>query len=94
MPPNKYGKYRDYSDEDIDRIWSIKLLQGVGYSLTEIRELMDNPEADFYKSISEKVVELERKRDDITNFIKFAKTIKLTGSNSNTKEVWCIGIPS
>ena len=70
MPPN-----RDYSDEDIDRIWSIKLLQGVGYSLAEIRELMDNPEADFYKSISEKVVELERKRDDITNFIEFANAI-------------------
>lgn len=90
MPPNKYGKYRDYSDEDIDRIWSIKLLQGVGYSLTEIRELMDNPEADFYKSISEKVVELERKRDDITNFIKFAKTIKLTGRIPTTKEVGSI----
>ena len=30
MPTNKDGKYRDYSDEDIDRIRSIKLLQGVG----------------------------------------------------------------
>lgn len=90
MPPNKGGKYRDYSDEDIDRIWSIKLLQGVGYSLAEIRELMDNPEADFYKSISEKVVELERKRDDITNFIEFAKTIKLTGRVPTTKEVGSI----
>ena len=29
MPPNKDEKYRDYSDEDIDRIWSIKILQGV-----------------------------------------------------------------
>ena len=90
MPPNKDGKYRDYSDEDVDGIWSIKLLQGVGYSLTEIHELMDNPEADFYKSISEKVVELERKRDDITNFIEFAKTIKLTGRVPTTKEVGSI----
>ena len=90
MPPNKGGKYRDYSDEDIDRIWSIKLLQGVGYSLAEIRELMNNPEADFYKSISEKVVELERKRDDIINFIEFAKTIKLTGRVPTTKEVGSI----
>ena len=60
------------------------------YSLAEIRELMDNPEADFYKSISEKVVELERKRDDITNFIEFAKTIKLTGRVPTTKEVGSI----
>ena len=90
MPTNKDGKYRDYSDEDIDRIWSIKLLQGVGYSLAEICELMDNQEADFYKSISEKVVELERKRDDITNFIEFAKTIKLTGRVPTTKKVGSI----
>lgn len=90
MPPNKGGKYRDYSDEDIDRIWSIKLLQGVGYSLAEICELMDNQEADFYKSISEKVVELERKRDDIINFIEFAKTIKLTGQVPTTKKVGSI----
>lgn len=90
MPPNIGGKYRDYSDEDIDRIWSIKILQGVGYSLAEIRELKDNKEAYFYKSISDKVVELERKRDDITNFIEFAKTIKLTGRVPTTKQVGSI----
>lgn len=59
MPPNKGGKYRDYSDEDIDRIWSIKLLQGVGYSLTEIRELMDNPEADFINQSQKKLLSLK-----------------------------------
>lgn len=90
MPPNKGGGYRDYSDEDIDRIWSIKILQGVGYTLSEISKLMDNPDADFYASISEKVVELEQKRDDITNFIEFAKTIKLTGRVPTTKEVGSI----
>lgn len=84
---NPSNNYREYDEEDIDRIWSIKILQGVGYSLSEIRELIDNPEADFYKSISEKVVELERKRDDITRSIEFAKTIKLTGRAPNTKEV-------
>ena len=25
MPPNKDGKYRDYDDDDLDRIWAIKL---------------------------------------------------------------------
>lgn len=87
---NPSNNYREYDEEDIDRIWSIKILQGVGYSLNEIHELMENPKADFYKSISEKVVELERKRDDITSFIEFAKTIKLTGRVPNTKEVGSI----
>lgn len=87
---NPFNNYREYDDDDIDRIWSIKILQGVGYSLSEIRELMDNPESDFYQSISEKVVELERKRDDISRFIEFAKTIKLTGRVPTTKEIGSI----
>ena len=76
---NPINNFREYDDDDIDRIWGIKLLQGVGYSLSEIWELLNNPEADYYKSISEKIVELERKREDISSFIDFAKTIKLTG---------------
>ena len=59
----------------------------MGYSLSEIWELLNNPEADYYKSISEKIVELERKREDISSFIDFAKTIKLTGMIPTTKEI-------
>lgn len=44
---NPINNYREYDDEDIDRIWSIKILQGVGYSLSEIRELIENPNSDF-----------------------------------------------
>ncbi len=37
MPPeNKGGQYRDYDDDDIDRIWTIRVLQGMGYSIKEI----------------------------------------------------------
>lgn len=87
---NPINNYREYDVEDIDRIWSIKILQGVGYSLKEILELIENPEADFYHSISVKVTELEKKRDEITNYIEFAKTIKLTGRVPTTKEVGSI----
>ena len=38
MPANG-GGYRDYSDEDIERIWKIRLLQEIGYSLKEIIDL-------------------------------------------------------
>lgn len=84
---NPINNYREYDDEDIDRIWSIKILQGVGYSLSEIRELIENPNSDFYKSISKKVVDLEKKRDEITSFIEFAKTIKLTSRVPTTKKI-------
>lgn len=87
---NPENNYREYNDDDIERIWSIKILQGIGYSVNEIRELIENPDADFYSSISEKVEELERKRDEIIQYIEFAKSIKLTGRVPTTKQVGSI----
>ena len=39
MPKNKDRKARDYDDGDLDRIWSIRVLQGMGYTLKEIVEM-------------------------------------------------------
>ena len=36
LPPNQDKKYRNYSDEDIERIWGIKLLIGIGFTAKEI----------------------------------------------------------
>lgn len=37
---NPTNKYRDYSEEDIERIWGIKLLIGVGFTAKEIYSLI------------------------------------------------------
>lgn len=84
---NPINNYREYDEKYIDRIWSIKILQGIGYSIKEIRALMDDTDVDFYESISEKVVELEKKRNEVLRYIEFAKTIKLTGRVPTTKQV-------
>lgn len=84
---NPTNNYREYDDDDIDRIWGIKTLQGIGYSLSEIHDLIENPETDLYKSISAKVVDLEKKRDEITSYIEFASTIKLTGTVPSVKKL-------
>ena len=68
-------------------IWRIKILQDVGYSLSEIRELTENPDANFYKSISDNVDDLEKKRDGNSNFIEFSKSVKLTGRIPTSKEI-------
>ncbi|MCD8195560.1 MAG: MerR family transcriptional regulator, partial [Lachnospiraceae bacterium] len=79
MPRNKYGQYRNYSEEDIYRIWTIKVLQGIGYSLKEIAniEKVDdfNPDA----SIAEKIKDLEKEQARIEQVLGYARTIKLTG---------------
>ena len=79
LPKNKDSKYRDYNDQDIERIWGIKLLIGIGFSTKEIKMLMNDPEYDFDTAIAKKVEELEKKHDENLLYLQFAKTIKFTG---------------
>lgn len=87
---NPHNHYREYSEEDIERIWFFRLLQGVGYSLSEIVELKHNADFDFHSSLSDKILALESKRDEIEQYIGFAKTMKLLGSLPFPKEMGSI----
>lgn len=78
MPEND-GGYRDYSDDDIDRIWTIRILQGMGYTLTEIVNMTNDETFDFDSSIQTKVKELEKKKEEVDRHLGYAKTIKATG---------------
>lgn len=84
---NPTNKYRDYSEEDIERIWSIKLLIGIGFSAKEIREFGSNPDFSFYEVMTGKVEQLEKRRDEILTYLGFAKTIQMTGRVPNTTRV-------
>lgn len=79
MSENKGRQYRDYDDDDIDRIWMIRVLQGMGYSIKEIVEMFSDEEFDFDASISQKVVQLEERMVEMERQLGYAKTIKLTG---------------
>lgn len=79
MPANEGGGYRDYSDEDIDRIWTIRLFQGMGYSLKELVSLAESDAFDFDTSLEKKINELEEKKADIERHLGYAQNIKLTG---------------
>lgn len=79
MPQNKNCQYRDYDDEDIDRIWTIRVLQGMGYTLKEIVDMVNNENFDFEYSIGEKIKQLEKRKMEIERHFNYAKTIKLTG---------------
>lgn len=81
MPKNEAGQYRSYDEEDIDRIWAIKILQGMGYSLNEIVDLAsaaNGDDFDFQKSISQKVISLEEKKAEAERLLGYAKMIQLT----------------
>lgn len=79
MPENRNSQYRDYDDDDLDCIWTIRVLQGMGYSIKEIGEMFSDKEFDFDASISKKIAELEEKKSELERHLGYAKTIKLTG---------------
>lgn len=76
---NPTNKYRDYSDEDIERIWIIKLLIGIGFTAKEIYAFMNDSDFDFDAVIAKKVEELERQHDENIIYLEFAKSIKFLG---------------
>ncbi len=80
MPRNQDGQHRNYDDSDIERIWTIKVLQGMGYTLREIATMAQNDDFDFEASIDQKIQELEQRKVEIEKFLGYAKTIKFTGS--------------
>ncbi len=79
MPANEGGGYRDYSDEDLDRIWTIRLFQGMGYSLKELVSLAESEDFDFDASLEQKIKELEAEKAKIEQHLGYAQNIKLTG---------------
>lgn len=79
MPANEGGRYRDYSDEDLDRIWTIRLFQGMGYSLKELVSLAESEDFDFDASLEQKIKELEAEKAKIEQHLGYAQNIKLTG---------------
>lgn len=79
MPENKGGLYREYTEEDIDRIWIIRLLQGMGYTLNEIKHISEDEEFDFETSLGKKIKQLEKKKEDVEHHLGYAKYIKMSG---------------
>ena len=84
MPKNgahKYesNKYRDYTEDDIDRLWAIRVLQGMGYTIKEIHQMFSDEEFDFDNSIAKKIKELEKEKKKLEQHLGYAKTIKMTG---------------
>ena len=91
IPPNPKGQVREYDQEDIERIWAIKVLQWVGFSKKELREAIESQNADPYSAIALKIEELEDKRQELTRHIKLARKIKRTGIIPSVKTIGSIG---
>lgn len=79
IPDNKKGKHKEYSEEDVRRIWMIRVLQGIGYSMKEILDLAESDDASIDYTIGEKIERLENIKKKLDIYLGYAKMIKLTG---------------
>lgn len=71
--------YRTYNDDEIERIWYIRVFKGMGYTLKELHEIAENDGFDYGPTIEDKIKELEYKKSQIEKHIGLANYIKLTG---------------
>lgn len=64
------NNYRNYSDEAIERLKFVKKFQGVGCSLVEIKEILQDRDTNTLSNqqviewIRHKISEIERKKDE------------------------------
>ncbi len=84
---NPTNNYREYTQEDLDKIWAIKILIGIGFTAKEIRAIINQPNFNFYESISKKVDELEQRHNENLLYLQFAKSIKLSGCIPTVAEI-------
>lgn len=73
------ANYRLYDDDAVEKLWTIKLLQELGYQLKEIKMILENSNFDFRESIGNHIEHLTKKKERLENLIGYAETIKLTG---------------
>lgn len=76
---NKNNRYREYDEDDLDRIWVIKLLQGMGFSFDEIVEMTKNPNFDWFGALANKIESMEEEKRAVEKRIGYAKAMKLLG---------------
>lgn len=76
VPNRTDGGYRQYSLKDLERIVFIKNAKELGFSLTEIKELLAIADGDIYKCSDVRQI-AESKLDHISNQMKHLKKLRL-----------------
>lgn len=69
---------RVFDDDDLEQLWTVKLLREIGFSSKEILA-MQRGETDFISSVASKVEQLDLEIENKRIALTFAKTIKFTG---------------
>lgn len=81
LPPTEYTEsgYRLYDDAAVEKLWEILLMREMGYSLMDIKMIMDDPDFDWRNSIEKRIEIMTKKMEQLEILIGYARMIKMTG---------------
>ncbi len=71
--------YRLYDDAALERLQHILLFRELGFSLKEIRGILDSSDFDRGKALDQQIALLQMKKEHLENLIDLARGIKMTG---------------
>ena len=77
---NVANNRRLYDDADIERLKKIVALLAYGFTLKEIKELLDDPNTDFVGALEAQTEKLRRKEGRLHDLILFAKFVGITNT--------------
>lgn len=84
LPPAEYtdAGYRLYDDAALERLQQILLFRELEFPLKDIREILNSPNFNRQLALGQQIELLTMKRDHLTNLIRLARGIKLTGGGN------------
>ena len=90
LKPIEYTKagYRLYDDTTLERLQQILLFKELEFSLKEIIEIIDAPDFDRDKALTQQIELLTMKKEHLEGLIDFAREIKTSGVNKMNFEVF------
>lgn len=80
-PKRTENKYRDYSQDDIDRLKTIVVFRKLGISVQDIKQIL-NGELKFQDAIQKNITELEDQIEELKGALELSQQIALEKSDS------------
>ena len=77
--------YREYSDQDLWRLFNILSFREVGYDLKEIKAMFDTDEYDQLASLDRQIDELEEKRRKVEGQLAAARILRQAVANEEVR---------
>ena len=76
---NPITNRREYTKREIDKLWEIKIYLNMGFTLKQIKKILESSDNDFEVIVEDKLKRLEETKRKTNEAISFIKAIKDLG---------------